>query len=80
MKRQLDLFEYMEKQSNIKSLTQTIHNLEIDQEIIFSNICIRRTERFFETLMSDVFHECFREVDHCILFIKNYIETEEFSL
>lgn len=79
MKRQLDLFEYVEKQSNIKSLTQKIHNLEIGQEIIFSNICIRRTERFFETLLSDVFHECFREEDHCILFIKNYIETEGFS-
>lgn len=77
MKRQLDLFEYAEKQANIRTLIQQIHNLEAGQEIIFSNICIRKTDRFFETLLPDVFHECFREVDHCIHFIKNYIETDE---
>ncbi|WP_146549102.1 hypothetical protein [Rummeliibacillus suwonensis] len=40
-----------------------------DGSFILSNICIQRTDHFFEMLQSDVFHECFRKADECIQFI-----------
>ncbi len=78
MKNQLDLFEYADKQANLESIIQGIHNLKIGKEITYSNICIRRTNRFFEVLQTDLFHECFREVEQCIHFIKSYLETDHF--
>lgn len=78
MKNQLDLFEYADIQANLKSIVQEIHNLEVGKEMTYSNICIRRTNRFFEVLQTDIFHECFREADQCIHFIKSYLETDDF--
>ncbi|MFJ8262636.1 hypothetical protein ACIQ4I_11900 [Rummeliibacillus sp. NPDC094406] len=78
MSHQLDLFEYVDKQANLMSINKQINSLLPGQEITFSNISIRKTKRFFETLQSDVFHECFREQEECMQFIKVYLESGEY--
>ncbi|MGX9133943.1 hypothetical protein ACWV26_06130 [Rummeliibacillus sp. JY-2-4R] len=78
MSQQLNMFEYADKQAVIKSTIEKIHYLACGQEINLSTISIRRTDRFFETLQIDVFHECFREVDECVQFLKVYLETGKF--
>lgn len=70
MSHQLDLFEYVNKQEKILSLVEQIKSLVIGQEICIATISIRRTERFFEVLQDGVFHECFREIEKCMQFIK----------
>ena len=75
---QLDLFEHVDKQVNLKSINEKINSLAPGEEINFSNISIRKTERFIETLQVGVFHECFREHEECIHFIKVYLERGEF--
>lgn len=79
MNMQLDLFEYVEKQVNLKSINEKINSLVPGEEINFSNISIRKTDRFIETLQADVFHECFRNQEECVQFIKLYLESGQFS-
>ncbi len=78
MSHQLNIFEYADKQAVIKSTIEQLHHLACGQEITLSNISIRRTERFFETVQIDVFHECFREVGECVQFLKVYLDSGEF--
>ncbi|MGG0657458.1 hypothetical protein [Rummeliibacillus pycnus] len=78
MSEQLDLFEYVDKQAHLKSIIDQMKSLLPGQEIIFTNISIRRTDRFFETLQADVFHECFRGQEECVQFLKEYLDSGHF--
>lgn len=76
MSHQLDLFEYVDKQEKVISLIEQIKSLLVGQEISIAAISIRRTERFFEVLQDGVFHECFRDIEKCMQFIKEDIEFD----
>lgn len=76
MSHQLDLFEYVDKQEKILSLIEQIKSLVVGQEINIATISIRRTERFFEVLQEGIFNECFREIEKCVQFIKEYVGFE----
>lgn len=70
VKAQLDLFDYMNRETDIDALKGEIERLQYGD--IFHNdvIVIKKNTRFFDLSLRDDFHECFCTAQQLIDFIK----------